>query len=307
MSAASTLLIFQAIFPFLLFAGNEKDEPIEIEISGGTNVSWSLSWEYLDQVLLPTLEDRFGIVVERKLLQRGWSAGAPLGGKVWFRVRPVGIGKTLTFGERVTAGYTEKDFDVRYVDVSILAPLEMHEGVQNAVVKHLEEWLPKAELNFKVLEDTMKDSRVYVLLVARSDTLRWGRDILTSVPKKQKKGQGDFSEYVARKVGNDLYDELEGRGTVDEYLQDQLVVFQALAEGWSSFPRSGERDLEEEMADLPIGDQRLREEKAQEPFGEGSLHTTTARWVTAELLADVAWYDKGRVCRGVGTRMVQPG
>ena len=73
-SAASSLLVFQSIFPFLLFAGDERGSPITMTIQGGTNVSYSLSYEYLDQVLLPSLE-RFGINVDRKLESRGWSQG----------------------------------------------------------------------------------------------------------------------------------------------------------------------------------------------------------------------------------------
>ncbi|KAH8907990.1 RNA-3'-phosphate cyclase 1 [Coniochaeta sp. PMI_546] len=304
-AAASVLLIFQAVLPFLLFAGNAAGEPVEVEISGGTNVSWSLSWEYADQVLLPALESVFGVVVERRLVGRGWSAGSPERGEVWFRVRPVGLGERLRVREGVGRGYGGRDFEVRWVDVSILAPGGMHEGLQNAVVRGLEELLPRAEVRFGVVEDTVKESRVYVLLVARSETLRWGRDVLTSLPKKRKKGQGDFEEYVARKVCMELYEELEGRGTVDEFLQDQLVVFQALADGRTSFPRSGDRGLEEELADLTTED-RMRRERAQGPFGEGSTHTTTARWVTAQLLGSVEWYNKGRVCQGVSMQMEKP-
>ncbi|KAB5560232.1 RNA 3'-terminal phosphate cyclase domain-containing protein [Coniochaeta sp. 2T2.1] len=306
--AASTLLIFQAVFPFLLFAGNnEKGEPVEVEIAGGTNVAWSLSWEYFDQVLLPTLEERFGVRVERRLVRRGWSAGVLERGEVWIRFTPLKVGERLRLRlrEGVGVGYGERDFEVRIVDASILAPGNMHEKLQNEIVRGLEKVLPKADVRFKVVEDTVRESRVYVLLVARSDTLRWGRDVLTSVPKKKnKKGERDFAEYVARKVCQELWEEVQGRGVVDEYLQDQLVVFQALAEGKTSFPRSGESELEEELADLKLNDkEKTRKEKATEPFGEGSTHTTTARWVTAELLQGVEWYNEGRVCQGAGIMM----
>ncbi|KAJ9138051.1 EPT/RTPC-like protein [Coniochaeta hoffmannii] len=308
--AASALLIFQAILPFLLFAasssGDKEREPVEVEIAGGTNVSWSLSWEYADQVLLPTLEERFGVVVERRLVRRGWSAGGkPEKGEVWFRVWPVGLGRALRLREGPGLGYGTGEFEVRWVDVNILAPGHMLKGMRNEVVRELEAVLPRAEVRFKVVEDSGSEARVYVLLVAKSETLRWGRDVLTSVPKRKKKGQGDFGAYVAGKVCRDLAEELEGRGVVDEYLQDQLVVFQALAEGTTSFPRSGERALEEELGDLAISD-RMRREKATEPFGEGSTHTTTARWVASQLLGGVEWYNKGRVCRGAGMRMEKP-
>ena len=54
-SAASVLLVFQALLPFLLFAGGENGSPVTATIQGGTNVSFSPSFEYLDQVLLPSL------------------------------------------------------------------------------------------------------------------------------------------------------------------------------------------------------------------------------------------------------------
>lgn len=317
--AASTLLIFQAVLPFLLFAGGGDEEPVKVALSGGTNVPWSLSWEYADQVLLPTLEERFGVRVERGLVRRGWSVGPAAAassrrGEVWFRVWPVKVGETLRPREGrgvVVARAAGRDSEVGWVDVSVLAPAGMHAALRSAIVAGLQEALPAAEVGFKVVEDTVEASRVYVLLVARSETLRWGRDVLTSAPKKNKaraKEEGeedDFEASVATKVCRELCEELRRGGAVDEYLQDQLVVFQALAEGRTSFPRSGDRAVEEELAGLAIGE-RMRRDKALEPFGEGSRHTTTARWVTAELLGGVEWYNRGRVCQGVGMRMETP-
>jgi len=312
--AASTLLILQAIFPFLLFAAAAAgDEPVEVELSGGTNVSWSPSFEYLDQVLLPTLEAHFGIRVERELRARGWSVGAPLRrGAVWLRVRPLGLGRTLQLTEAAKRGYGAGDFEVKAVDVSVLAPMHMHEGLQRALFRDLEVLFPDVEVHVKVLEDSVKDARIYVLLVARSETLRWGRDILTSAPKKGKGGE-KLNDNISKKVCKALYEEVETRGVVDEFMQDQLVIFQALAEGETSFPRNEQVDgvdgyalspdtVRKGVEDLTIGERR-RKDKMHEPFGQGSTHTTTARWVAAELLPKVAWYNKGAVCEGVGTRM----
>jgi RNA 3'-terminal phosphate cyclase (ATP) len=50
----------------------------------------------------------------------------------------------------------------------------------------------------------------------------------------------------------------------------------------------------------------MRRDKAQEPFGFGSLHATTARWVTAELLPKVQWFNRGTICEGVGMRVEKP-
>lgn len=315
--AASAMLIFQAVFPFLLFAGDDKNQPIDLEISGGTNVSWSLSYEYLDQVLLPTLEDRFGIRVERQLKQRGWSMGAMSRGNVRLRIQPLRAGEPLRLREPSRTDPNAKDFEVRAIDVSVVVPADMHEMLSRALAKDLEMLFPDAEVNFVVMDDSRHEARMYVLLVARSETLRWGRDLLYAAQRKGK-SKSALSDSISRQVCKELYEEISTGGVVDEFLQDQLVVFQALADGKTSFPRSEIPDgsahassassivaeVEEAMAGLGLAEkkERLRKDKTHQPFGEGSTHTTTARWVTAELLPTVKWFNKGTICEGVGMR-----
>lgn len=196
-------------------------------------------------------------------------------------------------------------------------PREMHESLTEALMTDLEELFPGVEVNFKAIEDSGADSRIYVLLVAKSGRgTRWGRDILSSTPKKGKpKGKGgtqttnSLSETISRRVSKELYEEVSTGGAVDEFLQDQLVIYQALAEGKTSFLRAEEESgrLEQAMDGLEIDGQRMRKDKTDKPFGEGSTHTTTARWVTAQLLPSVGWYNKGTVCEGVGMRMEPTG
>lgn len=80
----------------------------------------------------------------------------------------------------------------------------------------------------------------------------------------------------------ELREEIAGGGLVDEHLQDQLVVFQALAGGRSQASRG-----------------KL----------EPSLHTLTARWVAEQILEGFAFGADGS-CEGVafvaGTRAVGP-
>ncbi|KAK3901176.1 RNA 3'-terminal phosphate cyclase domain-containing protein [Staphylotrichum tortipilum] len=344
--AASTMLIFQAIFPFLLFAANDKGDPITLSISGGTNVSFSLSFEYLDQVLLPALHDAFGIAVDRRLLARGWSLGRQQRGRVEFTFRPLKLGEALRFREGKHGneggvyggdGPLPVVEDVEEIDVSLIIPSAMHQAMREALEEDLEVLFPGVEPNFKIVEDSGSDARVYVLLVARAGIARWGRDSLSSMPKnaaavkggkgKNSSGGGSSSgkqstaslcATISRKISKELYEEVSTGGVVDEFLQDQLVVFQALAEGRTSFRRGEPKDgLEQAMDKLAVtatnttaaenntsnDKKKLRKEKTDKPFGEGSTHTTTARWVTAELLPVVAWYNKGSVCDGVGVHM----
>lgn len=314
-AAASALLVFQAVFPFLLFAGNESNEPIELTISGGTNVSFSLSYEYLDQVLLPTLEEWFGVCVERRLEGRGWSLGPASRGSLRFRFQPVSFETPLRLKEKLELGSRAEDFDIKSVDATIITPSNMHAELEEALRENLEKHFPGATYNFRTPEESKHETRMYVLLVARSVNLRWGRDLLYN-GKRKGKTTAKLSDEVAKVVTNALIEEISAGGVVDEFLQDQLVIFQALAEGRTSFPRSksesqeGDRlrvneetALEEDLDRLQIGG-RLRKDKTGKPFGDpetDSTHTQTARWVTAEILdPKLIWYNRGSVCEGVG-------
>ncbi|KAK1994556.1 RNA 3'-terminal phosphate cyclase [Colletotrichum falcatum] len=328
--AASTLLILQAVLPFLLYAAAAADDddddgggpgPVELEITGGTNVGWSLSYEYLDQVLLPRLESCFGVRVSRRLKRRGWSLGPQSRGSVVLAVNPLGPGRTLRLldpgGGGGGDGALPPSSEVVRVDVSMIVPSHMHTDLQDALAGALAASLPDAEVDFKVVEDSGHDARVYVLLVARSASgLRWGRDVLTSISKRGRQQQHHHhhqrepvASQVSRRVVGDLVRELAvPQSTTDEFLQDQLVIFQALAEGRTSFPRCplAEEEgadvdvLEQDVAQLEVGE-GARRDRADRPFGHGSLHSQTARWVASQILPSVEWYNKGTVCKGAGT------
>lgn len=286
-SAASTLLVFQSIFPFLLFAGDESGSPITVTIQGGTNVSYSLSFEYLDQVLLPSLE-RFGIHVNRKLEYRGWSHGTQGTGSIKLQFIPLPLGRSI----EAPAWPTERG-TISKVDISIMVPTYLQQSLKNTLLFELELVFPGVEINFAVVEDSKHKARMYTLLVAHTSTgLRFGRDWLYDKKAKNKDADQICTE-IAQKVVDELDGELRKGGFVDEYLQDQLVIFQALAAGKSTVPGSSEA----------LASERDRLDKTDEPFGDGSTHTTTARWVASQLLPQAKWIDKARVCEGVGWKV----
>ncbi|TVY39871.1 RNA 3'-terminal phosphate cyclase [Lachnellula occidentalis] len=283
-SAASILLVFQALLPFLLFAGDEAGSPVTASIQGGTNVSFSLSYEYLDQVLLPALE-RFGVKVERKLEYRGWSHGSRQIGSAKFKVTPLPPGQSFSAPE-----WPSQRGNITKIDVSIIVPSALHGPLKKTILFELGLVFPDVEASFVLVEDSKHNARIYTLLVAHTSTgLRFGRDWLYD-RKSKNKSLGDLSTEIAQKVIDELDAEVKKGGLVDEYLQDQLVVFQALAESKSGIPGSN---------DTATSDPK-RVERMNEPFGDGSTHTKTARWVTGQLLPNVKWLDNGRLCEGVG-------
>ena len=269
---------------FLLFAGDDNASPIILTIQGGTNVSFSLSFEYFDQVLLPALE-RFGIKVARKLELRGWSHGTRELGSIKFQFIPIPVGQTLNAADWPTERGT-----ITEIAISIIVPKHVIKTLKNSLLSKINSVFPGVESYFQVVEDSRHDTRLYTLLVAHTSTgLRFGRDWLYD-SKSRGRSPAELSSEIAQKVVRDLQMELEKGGLVDEYLQDQLVVFQALAEGGSSMPETS----------AALSSDRTRVDRTDEPFGSGSTHTTTARWVTSELLLRARWIDNGRICEGVG-------
>ena len=132
---------------------------------------------------------------------------------------------------------------------------------------------PYVDITF---EDSHHDKRYYLLLVATTTTgIKLGRDWLYDQgfrPGKLKK----IMSTMVKKVSDDLLVEIEQGGCVDEYMRDQLVVFQALAEGQSKV-YAGEKDVK---------------------LVSQSLHTQTAQWVAKEII-DVEFDEEGG-CVGFG-------
>jgi RNA 3'-terminal phosphate cyclase (ATP) len=289
-SAASILLVFQSIFPFLLFAGDDSHSPISVVIHGGTNVSFSLSFEYLDQVLLPALE-RFGVQVERKLEYRGWSLGSRQIGSAKLKFIPLAPGQSLKAPLWPTAQGA-----VTNIDASIIVPKDLQQLLKESLLFEIDLVFPGVEVNFLLVEDSRDKPRIYALLVAHTSTgLRFGRDWLYN-RKTKGKHHDKISTEVAQMVVDQLDIEIRKGGLVDEYLQDQLVIFQALAEGTSSIPGSS--------GNMALNKNRV--DQTDEPFGDGSTHTTTARWVVSQLLTQTTWIDEGRVCKGAAWKAAVP-
>ena len=119
------------------------------------------------------------------------------------------------------------------------------------------------------------EKRLYLLIVAESiNVYRLGRDWLFDEKINKEKPQKTVERLVG-KVMDDLEMEIGHGGCVDEFLQDQLVVFQTLAEGMSVV--EGRRDA--------------------------SLHTKTARWVVDTILGSK--FDETGCCEGIGLKAGQ--
>lgn len=271
-SPGSITLVFQALLPFLLFASTSKDDPpspLHLTIKGGTNVSLSPSYDYIRHVLLPTLSLIGLPPITARLNARGWSTGRPEVGSITFTVQSLAKGATLPAFELKERG------DVVSVQATVLAPRTVEKDFQREIRAEVRRVLPYVEDVKIEFELSGHQKRIYLLLVATTSTgCRLGRDWLYD--RRITTLSAAVAEMV-RRVVEELDAEIRGRACVDEYMSDQLVVFQALAKGRSMVTGGKEKG----------GSVRER-----------TLHAQTAWWVVSELLG--VEVDEEGGCEGVG-------
>jgi RNA 3'-terminal phosphate cyclase (ATP) len=271
----SVWLILQAILPFVMFAASEH-VPTELIITGGTNVTKSMSGEYVKQVMCPMFEAIGLPTIELDIRRRGWTHGRAIEiGEVSIKVHPLKKGAKLAVFNLNERGAITK------IDISILAGTEaMRSALAQQATASLHEIYPHLPQPQVVVNETSNDpKRLYLFLVAHTaSNYRLGRDWLYD--EKMKTPLSDTqTELIATKMVQRVVDELDAEithgGCVDEYMRDQLVVFEAIAEGRS-------------RVDGGVG------------AAEGSLHTRTCRWVVEQVLAGQVSFDAVTGCTGVG-------
>ena len=237
-------------------------------------MSNSPSYDYVEQVLIPMLSVIGIPPMTSACHSRGWSTGSTCLGNATFTITP--LTTTLPAFQLTDRG------TVTYVQATVIAPKDAEQDFRDNLHLMFEKRLsrifgdtkhPEVDITF---ENSCHEKRYYLLLVATTSTgLKLGRDWLYDGGVRAGK-TGQIVPNIVRKVSDDLIAEMEHGGCVDEWMRDQLVVFQALAKGKSCV------------------DGGRREGKMVQP----SLHAKTAMWV-AERIAGVCFGEEGG-CEGMG-------
>jgi RNA 3'-terminal phosphate cyclase (ATP) len=241
---------------------------IRVNIRGGTNVWQSPSYEYIIHVLLPTLR-KIGLPpISASLERRGWSTGHTTVGSVNFDITPLGPGQTLPAFELCDRG------DICAVAAKILAPTACRTTLESEIRTRLGDTLGNVDVDVE-FSDSRDPKRLYLLLVATSaNGYRLGSDLLYDLRIKNLQ---DTARLLVKRVVAQLLSEVEHGGCVDEFMRDQLVVFQSLAAG---------------RCEIDVG--RSEDGKYILP----SLHAKTAFWVSNELLG--VEFDQNGIGDGIG-------
>lgn len=312
---ASAILTFQAVFPLLLMiGGNPKgDKLFDIHIDGATNCPDAPSFEYLEQVFLPAIESYFGIEVICKLIRRGWgqlTPGTVRKGEIRLKFRPLESGSTIKL--RKDTQLCESDFEsldtcINKIVVNIVTPVAMHELLKDALIDDIDNRFHGSDVVFKTVEDSGHCDRVYILLVAQSEYCRWASDVINSESLKGRDLES-LAKELSSKLCKDLEDEVNaevgGESPVDQFLQDQLVIYQALAEGKTCFPRqSKDQTPESYLKHLHPSCRVVDDKKTSQEITNDSQHTLSARNVASKLLSKARFYNNGKICIGAGVEV----
>ncbi|KAK5170680.1 uncharacterized protein LTR77_005270 [Saxophila tyrrhenica] len=286
-TSGATGLALQAILPYILFSPSRPtDHPVRLTLTGGTNVSGSPSFEYIDNVLVPTLYAIGLPDIRATLKKRGWSQGGSTIGEITFDI-PARPYSSLPAFKKAPKDPNTKTYGPLHLEATFVGPASVHDYVRQvlppAISHHFSEHIDETQGTLHIkCEGSLHEKRIYLIILAMmpdegynpGNTYQLACDWLYD--RKITSIERAATEMVER-VANSLAQLVDGGASADEHLCDQLVIFQALAKGTSRvYPGVDEAD-----------DPR-----------EPSLHQRTAEWVAKKILG--AKFDGDNACEGIG-------
>lgn len=222
-TAGSICLLLQAALPCLLLDG--ATEPCRLVLKGGTNATLAPQYDYWEQVFLPTICRHCGIdgvQIQAAVIRRGYFPKG--GGEVHVRVHP--CQRPLAPINLIERGDV-CNISIRSFHAGRL-PRRLAQEMADSAQSYLNSRL-KQNVSWSVdvvTENVAVGTGLGVLVVANttSGCLLAGSALCS--PKQQPTEAGV-------NAASELWSTLQDGGCVDEWLQDQLILYAALAEGRS--------------------------------------------------------------------------
>lgn len=217
-TAASISLVLQSVIPVLIFAGGSS----EVEIIGGTNVGMAPAVDFMTEVMRPNLE-KFGASFDFHLLKRGFY---PRGGGMCKVIIP--SVQCLNAAEIVKFGHVKEIEGWCFVAGRI--PIHLAKDMK----KHAEQELKTLNLPYNCFrieyyQESAKMSEdngaAIVLRAITSENCVLGSSALgerkIDANKMGSSAGGELKKLISQQI------------CVDSYVQDQLILYMALAKGVS--------------------------------------------------------------------------
>ena len=216
-TAGSIPLILQALMPCIAFAPG----PVELELTGGTDVKWSPSIDYVRLVILPTLR-LMGYQASMIIGRRGHYPKG--GGKVTFSTTPPRKLRALALTKR------DQLISVEGISHCVRLPVHVAQRQANAARETLRE---KGYGELKVTLETHPSDQDTHLGAGSGITLvaKYGNGSILGADSLGERGKP--AEKVGEEAGEKLIEEVTSQASFDRHMGDILIPFMAVAEGRS--------------------------------------------------------------------------
>ena len=236
-TAGSVTLLLQALLLPAMFS----NKSLTLKITGGTDVKWSPSFDYFNNILLPQLR-RFA-KIEAKLLKRGYY---PKGnGQVEIKISPkfklADFSNFDEFQQHLKKNIAKYYLIGQYNIMQIKGISHASKDFQNAKVAERQaesaKNILKSKYNVPIIitpqyQDTLSTGSGITLWaifsknkddIDENNPIRVGADSLGE--------QGKRAEIVGEEAASNLIKEIESKAPVDRHLADQILPFMALIGG----------------------------------------------------------------------------
>jgi RNA 3'-terminal phosphate cyclase (ATP) len=249
-------LLFAALLPYILFShvasaasqftpAFDLSTSIQLTIRGGTLCVKSPSIFYIRQVFLPTLE-LIGITAENVHFlpdyEQGWFTDGPkLPGKIVACIKPL--------NKRLDGFILKRRGPVAKLQVTAHVPANALLTFRSILQAELKSAIPMQTANIDIVSDVFEsvlDGQYHMLITATtaSPTAYIGFETICPLERLFPPDlEGDNEKigcHLIRTCIRGLWKELRHGNSVDEHMEDFLIVYQSMATGFSSAVAKGE-------------------------------------------------------------------
>ncbi|XP_061680104.1 RNA 3'-terminal phosphate cyclase isoform X2 [Syngnathoides biaculeatus] len=215
-TAGSVCLLLQVALPCALYA----DDISNLILRGGTNAEMAPQIDYAVNVFKPIVE-KFGVHFDCDIKMRGFYPKG--GGEVRAAVHPVKELQAVTMLER---GNIAKIHGRAYV--AGVLPFKLAKDMAAAAVRTIRREIKDLYVDIQAVQEKEKaygnGNGIIIIAESRTGCLFAG----SALGKK-----GVYADKIGTEAAEMLLRNIRHNGCVDEFLQDQLIVFMALAKGTS--------------------------------------------------------------------------
>jgi len=233
-TAGSICLLLQVAVPCILLGIPEKTT-VQLQLSGGTNATMAPQYDYWERVFLPVLCQQCKIDQQQHfprldVLRRGYFPKG--GGQVQMTLQSLPSHRALHAIRLVDRGQV-CEISIRSFCAGSKFPRrlaqEMTEACQHHIIRGIPDLSPSDSVVWRI--DVVQEPKAVghglgILVVARTTTGCLLAGSALCGPKQR-------ADETGIRAAQELIDTLNDGGCVDDWLQDQLILYMALADGTS--------------------------------------------------------------------------